>query len=716
MPPINRPGHPNVANANTPAQPAAARGNTPARPVVAPAAPAAPAPADGFRPGAPAAAPAAPGAPAAAAEGKDFGVLNPTAKVFSIPASIKGLIRPTNEALDLGVLNADFNPLKGRNLIPDYKKPDEVFEGKAVIPTRDIMGGVLKQMGPQAAALAPLLAALPQGSVLRTPAQEFNIGGVSGLSSAAGNRIIFYGGSHMKPSDVQGSVSDVDTMAMKLGEDQGLRVMKEMVHFIGPAQGGTMQDILGDGVGGATHGGGFSSGYVNGKDTSIYSDWPANYGRLADYNKDYNAHLFAINYQGGVEKPLPQENVFAYKHNADMWDAILGAVVPFASNDPDPRYTTYTYNPLDAYDQASLSSIAHDATALDWDAFKKRHGAFYCAEGQYIVANLGPQEGTLLKRSEFGFDKNADGSQKVGADGKPVMTKLGALIDGFQDAYNQAPAHAGDPDMRTWTADQRRQHPDVGWNYLAAKGQISDDMLQRLKDTGRIGTYLEWIPETMDGWQKFNPLDKEQQMVAEPMTVATLAWSLIHRYMPREGIAQTVKQDILNAYKTGNEQVQGAIKALLGGNDPNSAAGQAALGQIAFKASTATLAGALGSDDMKKNLLQKAGFEEITNDADKATLMKEYDTFIQILMNAPDQKTLDEQLEKQDDVLRTLKVHRATVDDNGHQTGDVVETTMLYAAPPSIASWAQNEDYGGGPQVLQYIATAMHADQEKKPH
>src|SRR5262249_8703097 len=162
--------------------------------------------------------------------------------------------------------------------------------------------------------------------------------------------------------------------------------------------------------------------------------------------------------------------------------------------------------------------------------------AFYCAEGQYIVANMGPQEGTLLKRSKFGFETKADGTPKLGADGKPVMTKLGALIDGFQDAYKQAPAHAGDPDPRTMSADERRKRPESGWNYLAAKGLVSQEMLQRLKDTGRIGSYLEWIPESMDGWQKFGPLDKQNQMIAEPMTVATLAWSLIHRYMPREGI------------------------------------------------------------------------------------------------------------------------------------------------------------------------------------
>jgi hypothetical protein len=710
--PINRfPGTPAAVTTGTTPTPVA----TPA-PATTTVRPAATTPAaDGFRTGVATPAPERRDS-APVSEGTDFGVLNPTAKTFAVPASAKGFVKPTNEALDLGVMNSEFNPLKSRGVIGDYKKPDEMFEGKAVIPTRDIVGGIIQSLGPAGAALAPLLGALPQGSVLRTPAQEFNVGGVAGLSGRAGNRVVFYGGEHTKPSDVQSSVSDVDHLAMRLGEDQGIRVMKEMVHFVNAAQGGEISEILRDGVGGATHGGGFSSGYVNGKQTSVYSDWPANYGRLSDYNKDYNAHLFAINYQGGVEKTLPQENVFAYKRNADMWDAILGAVVPFATNDPDPRYHDYTYNPLDAYDQASVQGIAHDAVDLDWNSFKKKHGAFYCAEGQFVVANLGPQEKTLLKRSEFGVEKNADGSPKVGADGKPSMTKLGALIDGFQEAYNQAPANPGDPDTRTWSVEEKRKHPEIGWNYLGTKGLASSEMLQRLKDTGRIGTFLEWIPESIDGWQKFGPLDKENQMIAKPMTVATLAWSLLHRYLPREGIAATVKQDLLNAFKAGPPEVQGGIKALLGGADPTTPEGQKALNVLAFKASTATLANALGSDQMKKMLLQKAGFEEITNDGDKQAVMKEYETFIQILMTAPDQQTLEVELAKQDEVLRHMKVHRSTVDSvTGQQNGEVVESTMLYAAPSSIAAWAQDPVFGGGPQVLQYLATAMHADQEKKP-
>jgi hypothetical protein len=205
-----------------------------------------------------------------------------------------------------------------------------------------------------------------------------------------------------------------------------------------------------------------------------------------------------------------------------MWDAVLGAVVPFANEDPDPRHTNYQYNPLDAYDQASLKSLAHDAADLDWGTFSKKHGAFYCAEGQYIVANLGPQEDTLLKRSNF--EKNADGT----------TTKLGDLINTFQEAY---PHTATTEKGKAAEEADHRKHPEIGWEHLLQKGKITQEQFDSLKETGRDGTFLQWLPEDAEGWQKFNPVDKKNQMIAEPMTVGTLAWSLMQRYMPREGIA-----------------------------------------------------------------------------------------------------------------------------------------------------------------------------------
>src|SRR5262249_6972151 len=162
--------------------------------------------------------------------------------------------------------------------------------------------------------------------------------------------------------------------------------------------------IIGDGVGGSTHAGGFSAGYDNeGREVAIRSDWPSTYGFLGDSNKTYGAHLIAVDYSAGAKDPIPRRALSAYYQNADMWDCAAAMLVPFADQDPDPNFRNYEYNPLEVFDQASARSVAAALAEFDRTTFLQKHGAFYCAEGQYVVANLGPQEdaegGTLLKKS-----------------------------------------------------------------------------------------------------------------------------------------------------------------------------------------------------------------------------------------------------------------------------------------------------------------------------
>ena len=118
-----------------------------------------------------------------------------------------------------------------------------------------------------------------------------------------------------------------------------------------------------------------------------------------------------------------------------MWDCCAAILVPFADQDPDPIYRDYMYNPLEVYDQQSARNVAAALAELDAKKFLAKHGAFYCAEGQYVVANLGPQEdergGTLLKQSRYG------------------NTKFGALIANFI----KAPGYAG------MSAEERRRKP-----------------------------------------------------------------------------------------------------------------------------------------------------------------------------------------------------------------------------------------------------------------
>ncbi len=585
-----------------------------------------------------------------------------------LPHSLDAVVRPADQALSLSALNALYNPLA--SVIGDLPSPSDVFRGKALLPTRQLFGSMPGVSN-------DVLEALPEVSVLRTPAHQFNVDG------ALGNRVVFYGGT-------LGS-TDLDTLAITLG-DQGIRLIKQMTHFTGGAQGGTPQDILKDGVGGSTHAGGYSSGFIAGTASSVKTDWPANYARLADYNADYNATLFGIDYQGGVRTPIPPDVKLAYKHNADMWDAVLGAVVPFSTEDPMPRFTESNYNPLDVYDQASLKSLATDAATLDWSTFKLRHGAFYCAEGQYAVANLGPQDATLLKKSAYG------------------NTPLG----GWVEAFAKAPEYAGQ------TAEFRRTHPELGWQHLLKTGLLSQAMYDRLKQGDRLGVALEWVPETVPGWQKYQPIETNG-LVATPLTVAGLAWSLLRRYLPREEVSQTLSDAVQNGYATGTDAQRAAIEEMLGGLNPTSPAGHQALDGLGFKTATAFTATILGQPAFRARLFAQAGVNEILEPTPaevaagyvgKAAVNALFDRFVTGFTTAKSQTELDAHLKALDSEMRQFKVIRAGAD-AANPRKDPVLGLMLYSPPQGFTAWAQSDTFSGGTTVFRYVAQAMHVGQRK---
>ena len=594
---------------------------------------------------------------------------------YKLPASLAGVVKSADEGLKLDVLNSSFAPLK--SVIGPHKKPSDIYNGNTMVPTREIIGGVIKSLGPQGAALMGVLDTLPEGSVITTPAHKYNVDGKPGV------RVVGYGGTI--------GHANIDKLVNALGAE-GARVIKQMTHFNGPAQGGKASSVLEDGVGGTTHAGGFSSGFVDGKPTTAKSDWPSDYGKLDDSHDDYNAALFAVDYQGGVKKQIPLETKLAYKHNADMWDAALGAVVPFAGSDPDPRFGNYKYNPLDLYNQESAASIAKSAATLDWSEFKKKHGAFYCAEGQYTVANLGPQEATLLQKSKFGD------------------TKFGKLIDGFA----QAPGYAGKD------AEFRKTHPDIGWKHLRDSGAITPEMYTRLEQTDRTAIALEWVPESVKGWQAYEPIEKNG-LAATPMTVAGMAWALLSRYMPREAVSAKLSEEIQAGFKKGTPEQKEQIKALLGGNAPDTAAGAAALASLSFKAATGFTSGVLANPEFKASLFKQAGVAEMLEPTaeekeqgyvGQAAIDDLFNRFIKGFQSATTQKELDTNLTKLDEEMRTLKVIRSGAN-SANPRENSIKGLMLYSAPPAYSSWGQKEALSGGTSVFKYVATAMHADQVK---
>jgi hypothetical protein len=624
----------------------------------------------------------------------ETGRLDPVGLAVELPPEVAALISPADEALNLEVINSEYNPFlaeprdaSGKPLVGPFQAAGELYQGKTFLPVKLIMAGMVKAMSAPPSVSQPLIDALSELVVIRTPAHQHRIG------AELGNRIVFYGEDIVNGQDINIGHAHIDKIVDALAA-KNMRLAKQMVHFDHQAQGGKPDDIIADGVAGATHVGGFSEGYNDeGKPMSVKSDWPSNYGQLGVANRTYNAHLLAIDYSAGVEDPIPEKDLKAYYHNADMWDCCAAILVPFADRDPDPQYRDYMYNPLEVYDQQSARDVAAALATLDADKFLSQHGAFYCAEGQYVVANLGPQEddkgGTLLKQSRFGD------------------TPLGRLIANFI----KAPGYAG------MSAEERRQHPTIGWDYLLELGEnnggISAEQALILSATDRQGVALDFIDEDVRGWQAYRPKNNEA-LIARPMTVATLAWGLLRLYMPRDAVAKAIAADIARAYAEGDDSVKESVRTLLSEKDPMSANGQALLAGFSAKAATGLLLGLLSSDQVKASLLYKSGFMDITEDADKQRVLDAYEQFLGILQNADysTQVSLDKALEAADEALADLVVTRTYYNRTTRERQPAKSTVMKYAAPPCFGMWTQ-QPFLAETGCLRYVATAMHVSEKK---
>ncbi|MEZ5873887.1 MAG: hypothetical protein R3D30_03370 [Hyphomicrobiales bacterium] len=625
----------------------------------------------------------------------ETGQLDPVGDPIDLPESVSGIVRPADEVLDLAAVNVDLNPFiaapvgaGNEPLVGPFHTGGAVFEGKTFLPVRLIMSKMVELAGVAKDVAEPMLRSLSELVVVRTPAHQFR------LRNGLGNRVVFYGETEAGGETIDIGHTHIDKLVTALAP-QNLRLIKQMVHFELPAQGGSPDDIVKNGVGGSTHAGGFALGFgLDGQPITVKSDWPSNYGRLGNNNKTYNAHLIAVDYSAGTEDPIPAAALEAYYRNADMWDACAAILVPFADQDPDPKFRDYQYNPLEVFDQASARAVAASLATLDGRAFLDKHGAFYCAEGQYVTANLGPQEddtgGTLLKKSRYGD------------------TPLGKLIDNFQNA----------PRYEGMTVEERRKHPYIGWEYLlelgADNGGISPQQALILQTTDRHGIALEWISEDIKGWQAYRPKDKEA-LIARPMTIATLAWALLRLYMPRDAVTKAIAGDLARAYTEGDASVQGAIAVLIGGADPRTREGQVALAGVAAKAATGLLLGLLSSDQVRDSILAKSGYNEITNDADQAKMIAAYQEFLGILQNADyaTQSSLDRALAAADEKVGNIVVERSFYSRQVGKRLPAKSTVMKYAAPPCFSMWAQ-QPFLAGTGCLRYVATAMHVSQRKR--
>ena len=255
-------------------------------------------------------------------------------------ATLAGIVTPADEALSLEALNRDFNPFlgdprgpDGKPLLGPFQSGGELYEGKTFLPVRFIVAKMAESGG--------VPSSRDQAADRRSERGRADSHAGSSVPPGAWPRqsrgVLWRDHGQRRRRSI--SATPISTRSVIELAKQNLRLIKQMVHFDRPAQGGSPEDIVADGAAGATHAGGFSAGFnIDGSPMAIKSDWPSNYGQLGNNNKTYNAHLIAIDYSAGVEDQIPEETLKAYYRNADMWDCASAILVPFADQDPDPKY------------------------------------------------------------------------------------------------------------------------------------------------------------------------------------------------------------------------------------------------------------------------------------------------------------------------------------------------------------------------------------------
>ena len=636
------------------------------------------------------------------ADGKvALGHLEPTTPAAEFPENSKAAVRAPNDTIDTSKLNREFkvedktycynpflrNNLKkadGAPLIAEYASGDDLFKSKTIIPLRQFIEGAAHAQGTALASmLMPLVNALPAESVIERPTHQFNLG------DKIGTRVIYFGG-----DAGHGEIDDVTEVIGK----QHMRLIKEWVHFADiplnkTAQGGRIADVLANEytIGGGSHLGALSLGWRDEKPISVKSDW-GDFEDPSDKFPHYGVHLFAIDYQAGVQDPVPTQTLAAYKQNADMWDCFAAMVSPFHTDVTDhKKKDREKYNSLEASDQESLAEFAEELAKLDKRSFDKKYAGFYCAEAHYVIANLGPQDATLLKKSKFG------------------NTRIAKFINRFQSAR----------EYRGKSEEWKRQNPQFGWRRLKSSGLFRTKLLRRSKYnffegvTRHTGVYLDWILEDVKGWQDYKPLNDEG-LVANPATVASIAWAVCRLYLPREAIADNIVKEIQAAYAKGDASIQGAVKLLTNNAEPTGGVGQRHLAGFASKVAAQSLAAILAQPETKEAILASAALEEIDDPKERQNIEDLYTNFVATVGQSvlSGQEKLDRDLRELDKKVANMRVTRRTLNGKGQPSGMVRNSLMVYVPPGMWAFWAQ-QAFMSRSTCVRYVATALHSNLAK---
>ena len=602
-------------------------------------------------------------------EASDSFQLTATGSSIPLTDELTKIIKDPDAALSVERINIDEYSSKSGN---KNKTGSDLFLSKSISNIKLIVGGLAtyhkeNENTDKVKAVEIISKHISDKEIFIRPAHQFMV------NNKLGNRIIFYGGNN--ELEYGPAHTNIDTLTHKIK----MPVIKVMTHF-NHAQGGYISDVLEDTSGGMTHVGGYLASWYNNKPTAVRSDWPADYGRLNDENRYYNAHLLAIDYQAGTDKIIPEQILTEYHKNYQMWDALTGMIIPYTRSSKIEEFQDYKNNPLEAINIEALNKLATVTATLDKT---KINFTSYCAEGMWNVANL--------------------------AVNVPITKNKYPAIDKLIVSYQNA------PEFKDMDYTQRTHHPEIGWLWLHKQGLITDSAYEGILQTNRHTIYLDWVSDDLVPWTIYQPQRKDG-LIANPMTLGTLVRMLIRTYYPRESVTKAIISSFKSLYKDGDKNVKDAIETILDGFSPTSIIGERILFENAYRMANAELAYIVQSDMLKNIIFKKLGYEHIVNFEDQEKVENLFLKYVATISDSEfsKRKDFDKKMASLDKELANMKIKMKVYGPNDVKirTEEKVVPFFMWTPPQAWVFWAQHPNEFNS-RSLRYIATAMHIEQSK---
>ena len=311
----------------------------------------------------------------------ETGQLDPVGQSVEIPAALAGIVTPADEALSLeasiAILIVPGRSARARRapLLGPLPSGGALYEGKTFCRCALIVAKMAESAAVPPTAIKPLIDALSELVPIRTPAHQFRWGGASAIAwcSMARPRSTARGRYRPRPYRPGGDRA-------RQAESQAIRRWT----FRPPAR------AAAGGHRGRRRGrsdpcrrllAGFN---VDG------SRWPSKAtGRAItgtwQQQQDLHAHLIAIDYSAGVEDEIRghSQGLLSQRRYVGLRVRHPRAVRRSGSRSQISRLHVTTARRFRPTVGARCSG---GARTLDEHTFFEKHGAFYCAEGQYVVA------------------------------------------------------------------------------------------------------------------------------------------------------------------------------------------------------------------------------------------------------------------------------------------------------------------------------------------